>query len=218
MKIFLDTANLDEIKEISSWGIVDGVTTNPTLLSREEGDPKEILYRICETVQGPVSAEVIAQDADGMIKEARELTKIHDFIVIKIPMTVDGLKATKVLAEEGVKVNMTLIFSPSQALLAAKVGATYISPFIGRLDDISTEGMDLIAKTITILDNYGFDAELLVASVRHPLHVVEAALLGADIVTVPPQVLRKLVNHPLTDIGLERFLKDWEKVQGKRRL
>jgi len=218
MKIFLDTAHIEDIREIASWGIVDGVTTNPTLLSKEKGDPKDILREICEIVQGPVSAEVIARDKEGMVKEARELSKIHDFIVIKIPLTVEGLKATKILAEEGIKVNTTLVFTPSQALLAAKAGATYVSPFIGRLDDISSEGMDLVTKILTIFDNYGFDTELLVASIRHPQHVVEAAILGADIATVPPKVLRRLVNHPLTDIGIERFLSDWEKVQGKRSL
>ena len=218
MKIFLDTAHIEDIREIASWGIVDGVTTNPTLLSKEKGDPKDILREICEIVQGPVSAEVIARDKEGMVKEARELSKIHDFIVIKIPLTVEGLKATKILAEEGIRVNTTLVFTPSQALLAAKAGATYVSPFIGRLDDISSEGMDLVTKILTIFDNYGFDTELLVASIRHPQHVVEAAILGADIATVPPKVLRRLVNHPLTDIGIERFLSDWEKVQGKRSL
>lgn len=218
MKIFLDTAHIEDIREIASWGIVDGATTNPTLLSRERGDPKEILKEICEIVGGPVSAEVIAQDTEGMIKEAKELSRIHELIVIKIPLTVEGLKATKVLAEEGIRVNTTLVFSPSQALLAAKAGATYVSPFIGRLDDISSDGMKLVPDILTIFDNYGFETELLVASIRHPQHVVEAALLGADIATVPPQILRKLVNHPLTDIGIERFLSDWEKVQGKRRL
>ncbi len=216
MKIFLDTAHIEDIEEIASWGILDGVTTNPTLLSRESGDPKEILYKICEIVQGPVSAEVIAQDWKGMVEEARELSKIHKHIVVKIPLTVDGLKATKQLSSEGIRVNNTLVFSPSQAILSAKAGATFVSPFIGRLDDISSEGMDLISKITVIFENYGFDTELLVASIRHPQHVVEAALLGADIVTIPPQVLRKLVNHPLTDIGIERFLKDWEKSQGKR--
>lgn len=218
MKIFLDTAHIEDIREIASWGIIDGVTTNPTLLSKEKGDPRDILREICEIVQGPVSAEVIAQETGEMVKEALELTKIHDLIVVKIPITVDGLKATKILSGEGVRVNTTLVFTPSQALLAAKAGATYVSPFIGRLDDISTEGMDLITKIITIFDNYGFETELLVASTRHPLHVVEAALLGADIATVPPQVVRRLVKHPLTDLGLEKFISDWEKVQGRRSL
>ena len=214
MKLFIDTAHIPDIEEIASWGIIEGATTNPTLLSREEGDPREILYRICEIVKGPVSAEVIALDADGMVKEARELAAIHKNIVIKIPFTVDGLKAVRRLADEGIKTNVTLVFTPLQALLAAKAGATFVSPFIGRLDDIATEGMKVVRDTMEIFMNYEVETELLVASVRHPMHVLEAAVAGADIATVPPKVLRQIVKHPLTDIGIERFLADWEKVKG----
>jgi len=213
MKIFVDTANIKEIEELVSWGIIEGATTNPTLISREEGDPKDIIKKICELVKGPVSAEVVSQDAEGMIKEARELAKIDKHVVIKIPMTVEGLKAIKVLSKEGIKCNTTLVFTPMQALLAAKAGARYVSPFIGRLDDISSYGMRLIEDILTIFDNYGFNTEVIVASIRHPMHVLEAALMGAHIATIPPKVIRHLVNHPLTDIGIERFLKDWEKVK-----
>ncbi|HDM89729.1 MAG: fructose-6-phosphate aldolase [Candidatus Hydrothermota bacterium] len=214
MKLFIDTAHIPDIEEIASWGIIEGATTNPTLLSREEGDPREILYRICEIVKGPVSAEVIALDADGMVKEARDLAAIHENIVIKIPFTVDGLKAVRRLADEGIKTNVTLVFTPLQALLAAKAGATFVSPFIGRLDDIASEGMRIVRDTMEIFMNYEVETELLVASVRHPMHVLEAAVAGADIATVPPKVLRQIVKHPLTDIGIERFLADWEKVKG----
>jgi len=213
MKIFVDTANIKEIEELVSWGIIEGATTNPTLISREEGDPKEIIKKICELVKGPVSAEVVSQDAEGMIKEARELAKIDEHVVIKIPMTIEGLKAIKVLSQEGISCNTTLVFTPLQALLAAKAGARYVSPFVGRLDDISSYGMRLIEDILTIFDNYGFNTEVIVASIRHPMHVLEAALMGAHIATVPPKVIRQLVNHPLTDIGIERFLKDWEKVK-----
>ncbi len=212
MKIFADTANLQDLEELMSWGAIDGVTTNPTLLSREPGDPLETLKKICELVQGPVSAEVVSTDWQGMVKEGKKLAQLDDHIVVKIPMTVDGLKATRILTAEGIRVNMTLIFTPTQALLAAKAGATYLSPFIGRLDDISSYGMDLIADIMTILDNYDYDVEVLVASVRHPMHVLEAAKIGAPIVTVPPKVLRQLIHHPLTDIGLKKFLEDWKKV------
>ena len=214
MKLFIDTAHIPDIEEIASWGIIEGATTNPTLLSREEGDPREILYRICEIVKGPVSAEVVALDAEGMVKEARELAAIHKNIVIKIPFTVDGLKAVRRLADEGIRTNVTLIFTPLQALLAAKAGAAFVSPFIGRLDDIATEGMKVVRDTMEIFMNYEVETELLVASVRHPMHVLEAAVAGADIATVPPKVLRQIVKHPLTDIGIERFLADWEKVKG----
>ncbi len=214
MKLFIDTAHIPDIEEIASWGIIEGATTNPTLLSREEGDPREILYRICEIVKGPVSAEVIALDAEGMVKEARELAAIHKNIVIKIPFTVDGLKAVRRLADEGIRTNVTLVFTPLQALLAAKAGAAFVSPFIGRLDDIATEGMKVVRDTMEIFMNYEVETELLVASVRHPMHVLEAAVAGADIATVPPKVLRQIVKHPLTDIGIERFLADWEKVKG----
>ncbi len=213
MKIFLDTANLKEIQELVSWGVVDGVTTNPTLLSREEGDPRELLVQICETVQGPVSAEVVATDAEGMIREGRELAALHPHIVVKIPMTVEGLQATRVLAGEGIRVNMTLIFTPLQALLAAKAGARFLSPFLGRLDDIATPALDMLSDLVTLMENYDFETEILVASVRHPIHVLEAARMGADIVTVPPKVLRQLVKHPLTEAGLMKFLEDWKKVQ-----
>ena len=218
MKVFIDTANLREIREIASWGILDGATTNPTLLSKEGGDPEEILRKICEIVGGPVSAEVVTTEFEGIAKEARELSKIHENIVIKVPFTTEGLKTVKALSREGITFNMTLVFTPSQALLAAKVGARYVSPFVGRLDDISSYGMNVIRDILDIFDNYGFETEVIVASIRHPMHFVEAALLGAHIATVPPKVLRQLVNHPLTDIGIERFLKDWEKIKGKKTL
>jgi len=213
MKIFLDTANLDEIREAASLGVVDGVTTNPSLLARETGDPEAILVEICKTVNGPISGEVVATDAEGMIEEGRHLASLHENVVVKIPCIEEGLKATKVLAGEGKRVNMTLIFSPTQALLAAKAGARYVSPFVGRLDDVATQGMELIADIIQIFDHYDFDCEVLAASLRHPLHVVEAARMGADIVTMPMSVFQKLLKHPLTDIGLKRFLDDWEKVK-----
>ena len=216
MKFFIDTANVEEIKKAVSYGILDGVTTNPTLVSRENRDFKELISEICEIVDGPVSAEVVSLDSEGMIKEAMELAKIADNIAVKIPMTVEGLKAVKVLSSEGIMTNVTLIFNPIQALMAAKAGATFVSPFVGRLDDIQHEGMDLVEKIVTIFDNYAFDTEVIVASIRHPLHVLEAAMIGADIATIPFAVIEKLVKHPLTDIGIERFLKDWEKVPGNR--
>ncbi len=212
MKIFLDTANVEHIREAASWGILDGVTTNPSLIAKEGRDFVEVVKEICEIVDGPISAEVISLDAEGMIEEARELAKIHRNIVIKIPMTVEGLKAVKKLSAEGIKTNVTLVFSPNQAILGMKAGATYISPFVGRLDDIGHYGMELVEQILEIIDNYGFDTEVIVASVRHPTHVLEAALMGADIATVPFPVLEKMVKHPMTDIGIERFLKDWEKV------
>lgn len=210
MKIFLDTANIEEIREANSWGIIDGVTTNPTLIAREGRDFKEVVEEICSIVDGPISAEVISTEAQGMVEEARELAKIHENITIKIPMTVEGLKAVKVLSGEGIKTNVTLVFSASQALLAAKAGATFVSPFVGRLDDNTHYGMDIIDEIVQIFENYDLDTEVLVASVRHPLHVLEAAMMGADIATIPFGVLKKMATHPLTDIGLERFLKDWE--------
>jgi len=213
MKFFLDTANLEQIKEAISWGVIDGVTTNPTLVSKENMEFEDLIKKICEIVPGPVSVEVVSQKWEGMVEEAKNFAKLAENVVIKIPMTVEGLKATKQLSKENIKVNMTLVFSPSQALLAAKAGASYVSPFIGRLDDISTPGMNLVEDIVTIFNNYMFDTEIIVASIRHPLHVVEAALLGAHIATMPFPVLEKLVNHPLTKIGLERFLKDWEKVK-----
>lgn len=215
MKIFLDTANLDEIREAAALGVVDGVTTNPSLLARETGDPEAILVEICNTVDGPISGEVVATDAEGMIEEGRHLASLHPNVVVKIPCITEGLKATKVLSGEGKRVNMTLIFSPTQALLAAKAGARYVSPFVGRLDDIATPGMELIADIIQIFDHYDYDCEVLAASLRHPLHIVEAARMGADIVTMPMSVFSKLLTHPLTDSGLARFLADWEKVKAQ---
>jgi transaldolase len=214
MKFFIDTANLDEIKKGVELGLVDGVTTNPTLLSKERRNPRELIEQICNIVDGPVSVEAVSLDKDGMVKEARELSKIAPNIVIKIPLTEEGLKAVRVLSGEGIKTNVTLCFSPTQALLAAKAGANYISPFVGRLDDISHTGMSLVEQIITIYDNYGFETEIIVASIRNPLHVLEAALMGADIATIPFKVLVQLIKHPLTDIGIERFLKDWDKVKG----
>ncbi|MFQ6082162.1 MAG: fructose-6-phosphate aldolase [Candidatus Aminicenantia bacterium] len=213
MKFFLDTANLEQIREAASWGVIDGVTTNPTLISKEKIEFKELVKEICKIIPGPISVEVVSKEWSNMVTEAKRLADIADNIVIKIPMTIDGLKATKQLAKEGISVNMTLIFSPSQALLAAKAGATYVSPFIGRLDDISTPGMDLIEEIVTIFENYLIETEVIVASIRHPLHVVEASIIGADIATIPFSVLEKLVNHPLTNIGIKKFLKDWEKVK-----
>jgi len=215
MKIFIDTANIDEIKEAASWGAVDGVTTNPTLISKENRSPRELLKEICSVVVGPVSAEVIGLKADLMVKEARELAKIHKNINIKIPLIKEGLKATRILSQEKIKTNITLCFSPSQALLAAKAGATFISPFIGRLDDISHVGMDLVRQIRTIYDNYGFKTQIIVASIRNPLHVVDAAKTAADIATIPFKVIEQLIKHPLTDIGIERFLNDWKKVPKK---
>ncbi|HEC68734.1 MAG TPA: fructose-6-phosphate aldolase [Candidatus Omnitrophica bacterium] len=213
MKIFIDSANLEEIKQASSLGLLDGVTTNPTLLSREGKDPIAQLKEICSIVEGPVSAEVVAQDSEGMVKEARQLAKLADNIVIKIPVTNEGLRATKILSQEGIKTNLTLCFSPLQALLSAKAGANFISPFVGRLDDISTEGMSLVSDIKLIYDNYNIKTEIIVASVRHPIHVLEAARLGAHIATCPFKVILQFLKHPLTDIGIERFLSDWKKLK-----
>jgi transaldolase len=213
MKFFIDTANIDEIKKGLELGMVDGVTTNPSLISKEQRPFTEILADICALVDGPISAEVISPDADGMVSEALELAKIHKNIVIKVPMTEDGLKAVKRLTAENIKTNVTLIFSSTQALLAAKAGATYVSPFIGRLDDIALEGMALISDIMTILHNYNMQTEVIVASVRSPLHVSQSALIGADIATIPYKVIAQMVRHPLTDIGMEKFLADWEKRQ-----
>ncbi len=215
MKFFLDTANIDEIKQAASMGILDGVTTNPTLVSKENRKFKDLLLEICEVVHGPVSAEVVATEFDGMVKEARELAALHPNIYVKIPMIREGLKAVKTLTEEGIKTNVTLCFSPSQALMAAKAGASFISPFVGRVDDISGVGMEIIRDIRTIYDNYGFETEILAASLRHPMHVVDSALIGADIATMPYKVFDQLFNHPLTDIGLKRFLSDWEKVKDR---
>jgi transaldolase len=215
MKIFLDTANLIEIREGAALGVVDGVTTNPTLLAKEGGDPERNLVEICKLIDGPISAEVIATDAEGMVRDGRHWASLHENIVVKCPCTWEGLKATKTLAADGHRVNMTLIFSPSQALLAAKAGARFVSPFLGRLDDISTPGMELVADIVQIFQNYDFECEVLAASLRHPLHVVEAARLGAHIATMPTKVFKSLLSHPLTDIGLKRFLDDWEKVKAE---
>jgi transaldolase len=213
MKIFLDTASLKEIREGAALGVVDGVTTNPSLLAKETGDPEAILLEICRTVDGPISAEVVATDAEGMVREGRHWAGVHPNIVVKCPCTADGLRATKVLAGEGHRVNMTLVFSPSQALLAAKAGASFVSPFVGRLDDISTPGMELVRDILAIYRNYGFSCQVLAASLRHPLHVVEAARAGAHVATMPYSVFSSLLKHPLTDIGLRRFLEDWEKAK-----
>ncbi|NNG27430.1 MAG: fructose-6-phosphate aldolase [Ignavibacteriaceae bacterium] len=215
MKFFIDTANINEIKEAASLGVLDGVTTNPSLVAKEGKNFRELLDEIIKVVDGPISAEVIATDYDGMLKEARELAAIHKNIVVKIPLIKEGLKAVKTLSGKGINTNVTLCFSPSQALLAAKAGATYISPFVGRLDDISTGGMDLISQIVQIYDNYDYQTEVLVASIRHPLHLVEAALIGADVCTIPFAVINKLFNHPLTDIGIDRFLSDWKKLNKK---
>ncbi len=211
MKFFIDTANIAEIKEANAMGMVDGVTTNPSLIAREGRDFKEIITEICEIVDGPISAEVISLETDGMVSEARDLARIHKNIVIKIPMTVDGLKAVRLLSEEEIKTNVTLVFSPLQALMAAKAGASYVSPFVGRLDDISQEGMLLVEQIVEIYANYAFDTEVIVASIRNPLHVLESALMGADIATIPFNVLSKLAAHPLTDKGIKAFLDDWKK-------
>jgi transaldolase len=213
MKLFADTGNLKELEPLASLGILDGVTTNPSLMAKESGDPKQILKQICRLVQGPVSAEVVATDAAGMIREGRELAAIDEHIVVKVPFTKDGVKACKTLASEGTRVNVTLIFSPTQAWLAAKVGAAYVSPFVGRIPDGGTTGMNLIREIVDIFDNYEFGTEVLVASVRHPIHIVEAARMGADVATCPPAVIEQCFKHPLTDIGLAKFLQDWEKAQ-----
>ena len=213
MKFFIDTANVDEIKEALSMGMVDGVTTNPSLIAREGRVFEEVIKEISEIVDGPISAEVISLEAAGMVKEARELANIHKNIVIKVPMTVDGLKATRQLTEENIKTNVTLIFSPLQALMAAKAGATYVSPFVGRLDDLSQDGMLLVEQIGEIFSNYAYDTEIIVASIRNPLHVLDAALAGADISTIPFKVLSKLAAHPLTDKGISAFLADWDKAQ-----
>ncbi|MEP0859995.1 MAG: fructose-6-phosphate aldolase [Ignavibacterium sp.] len=215
MKFFIDTANINEIKEAAALGILDGVTTNPSLVSKEGKDFRKLLDEILALVDGPVSAEVISTDYDGILKEAREYAAIHRNIVVKVPLIKEGLKAVKTLTAEGIKTNVTLCFSPTQALLAAKAGATYISPFVGRLDDVSTNGMELISQIVQIYRNYDYKTQVLVASIRHPLHVVEAALIGADVCTMPFNVIDKLFNHPLTDIGLEKFLSDWKKTQNK---
>ena len=215
MKIFLDTANIDEIRQAASLGVLDGVTTNPSLVSKESGEFRDMLREICSIVDGPVSAEVVAIDTEGMLREGRDLARIHQNIVVKIPMLPAGLRAIHQLRKEGIRTNCTLIFTPNQALLAAKAGAAVVSPFIGRLDDVSTTGMDVIRDISAIFSNYDFDTEILTASVRHPVHVIEAALAGSDIVTMPYKVLEQMCKHPLTDLGIERFLADWEKVKAR---
>ncbi len=212
MKFFIDTANIQEIKKANALGLLDGVTTNPSLVAKEGREFRELIKEICNIVKGPVSAEAVSVDAEGMIKEARELAAIADNIVVKIPLTSEGLRAVKTLSGEGIKTNVTLCFSPVQALMAAKAGADYISPFVGRLDDISHVGMDLVEQIATIYENYGFTTEIIVASIRNPLHVLDAALIGADIATIPYKVMEQLIKHPLTDIGIERFLADWKKT------
>ena len=212
MKFFIDTANINEIKEAASYGLLDGVTTNPSLVAKEGKNFRELLDQIIKIVDGPISAEVVSTDYDGIMKEAHELAKIHKNIVVKVPLIKEGIKAVKSLSGEGINTNVTLCFSPSQALLAAKAGATYISPFVGRLDDISHDGMELIQQIIQIYNNYNFKTQVLVASIRHPLHVVDAALMGAHVATMPFDVINKLFKHPLTDLGLEKFLSDWKKL------
>lgn len=212
MKFFIDTGNIDEIKEGLTLGMVDGVTTNPSLVAKEKKDFDTVVREILEIVDGPVSLEVISEDAEGMVVEGEKLAKLAENVVVKVPMTTEGLKATRILSDLGISVNQTLIFSPVQALLAAKAGADYVSPFIGRLDDISHNGMELVEQILTIFDNYEFDCEVIVASVRHPLHVLDAALLGADIATIPFKVIKQLAGHPLTDVGIKRFLDDWRSV------
>jgi transaldolase len=216
MKLFVDTGNLKDIQALAAIGILDGVTTNPSLMAKESGDYRQILKQICETVQGPVSAEVVATDYAGMLREGRDLATIDQHIVVKVPFTKDGVQACKTLSSEGKRVNVTLIFSATQAWLAAKAGATYVSPFVGRLDDIGTTGMTLVREIVDIFDNAEYATEVLVASVRSPIHIVEAARMGADVVTVPPAVIEQSFKHPLTDIGLEKFLKDWEKAQAAK--
>ena len=216
MKLFVDTGNLKDIETFAALGILDGVTTNPSLMAKETGDPRQILKRICQLVQGPVSGEVVATDYAGMVREGRDIASIDEHMVIKVPFTKDGVQACKTLASEGHRVNVTLIFSATQAWLAAKVGAAYVSPFVGRLDDIATTGMNLIREIVDIFDNFEFGTEVLVASVRNPVHIVEAARMGADVVTVPPPVIEQCFKHPLTDLGLEKFLKDWEKAQAAK--
>ena len=213
MKIFLDTANIDEIRRMNDLGIIDGVTTNPTLIAREKRKFRDVINEIIQISDFPISVEAVSTDAELMIREAREISSFAHNIVVKIPMIEEGLKSVKVLSKEGIKTNVTLVFSTNQALLAAKAGATYVSPFIGRLDDIGHEGMRIIREIVQIYKNYGYSTEVIVASIRHPLHVVDAALAGAHIATIPPDVLRKMISHPLTDLGVQRFMEDWKKVE-----
>jgi transaldolase len=213
MKLFVDTGSIKDVESIAALGILDGVTTNPSLLAKEPGDFRQNLKRICEIVKGPVSGEVTATDFSGMLQQGHDIAKIDAHMVVKVPLTRDGIRACKALSGEGIRVNVTLCFSAAQALLAAKAGASFISPFVGRLDDVATNGMELVREIVAIYSNYEFTTEILVASCRHPIHVVEAAKLGADIATCPPAVIEQMFNHPLTNIGLEKFLKDWEKAQ-----
>lgn len=215
MKFFIDTANLDDIKAAADIGVLDGVTTNPTLISKEDGDPIAIFKAICQVVDGPVSAEAVSLDSEGMVREGRELSNIHKNIVVKIPLTKEGLKAVKQLAAEGIKTNVTLVFTAIQALMAARAGASFVSPFVGRLDDIASSGMDLVGQIKQIFNNYGISTEIIVASVRNPMHVLDAALYGAHIATIPYKVIEQLLKHPLTDKGIKNFLKDWEKVKNR---
>lgn len=215
VKLFLDTANIDEIREVNSWGVICGVTTNPSLIAKEGRDFKEVINTICEIVDGPISAEVVSMDAEGMVKEAREYAAWHPNVIIKVPMTIDGLKATKILSSEGIKTNLTLIFSPAQALLCARAGATYVSPFLGRLDDIGHEGMTLVRDIADIFAIHDISTEIIAASIRSPLHVIEAAKAGSDIATIPYKVMVQMTKHPLTDNGIERFMADWASVPKK---
>ncbi len=215
MKLFIDTANVDEIKEINDWGVICGVTTNPSLIAKEGRDFKQVVKEITEIVDGPISAEVVSLDSEGMVKEARELDKIHENIIIKVPMTKEGLKAVKIMASEGIKTNVTLIFSANQALLAARAGASYVSPFVGRLDDISNEGMYVVEDIAEVFAIHDIDCEIISASIRSPMHVLDSAKAGAHIGTIPYKVFHQMLSHPLTDIGIEKFLKDWESVETK---
>lgn len=212
MKLFIDTANVEHIREVASWGVLSGVTTNPSLIAKEGRDFRQVIEEICDIVDGPISAEAVSIDSEGMLREAREYSKWHDNVTIKLPMTAEGLKAAAVCAREGIKTNVTLVFSPTQALLAAKAGATFVSPFVGRLDDISHVGMELVETIVAMYANYGIETEVIVASVRNPLHVVDAAMAGAHIATIPYNVFKQMLNHPLTDIGIQKFLDDWAKV------
>ncbi|RKD33526.1 fructose-6-phosphate aldolase [Thermohalobacter berrensis] len=216
MKFFIDTANVEEIREVNEWGVISGVTTNPSLIAKEGRDFKGVIKEITDIVDGPISAEVISLDANGMVKEAEELAQIHPNIVIKIPMTKEGLKAVKILSSKGIKTNVTLVFSANQALLAARAGATYVSPFAGRMDDIGNEGMIIIGDIVEIFDIYGIETEVIAASIRHPMHIIEAAKLGAHIATVPYKVFEKMLKHPMTDNGIEKFLNDWKSVENNK--
>jgi transaldolase len=215
MKLFVDSGNLKDIEALAALGILDGATTNPSLMAKEGGDPQQIIREICRLVKGPVSAEVVATDVAGMVREGRALAALDEYVVVKVPFTKDGVKACRTLAGEGLRVNVTLIFSPTQAWLAAKAGAAYVSPFVGRLDDVGTNGMTLVQEIVDIFDNFEYATEVLVASVRHPIHIVEAGRMGADVVTCPPAVIEQCFKHPLTDVGLEKFLKDWEQSQAR---